>query len=43
MDKDFSELFNEDFNEEITDDEIFELKDYEEEYDASPSSEDWFC
>ncbi len=42
MDKDFSELFNEDLNEEITDDEIFELKDYGEEYDASPSSEDGF-
>ena len=42
MDKDFSELFNEDLNEEITDDEILELKDYGEEYDASPSSEDGF-
>jgi hypothetical protein len=42
MDKDFTELFNEDLNEEITDDEFIAIKDYGEEYDAAASSDDGF-
>ena len=42
MEKDFTQLFNEDLNEEITDDEFIAVKDYGEEYDATASSEDGF-
>ena len=40
MEKDFTELFNEDIDEEIKEDDMPVVRD--EEYDASPSSEDGF-